>query len=138
MLRLPLKAVPASSAKVRRKPTSASSPISYPHNSPNNLDHIVKMVSRGYQQIVFQNEDWESIYSIGPWSAPRAGNDSPFNIVKVKGRAPLLCSPDGKPGFADSCGQGSRIKSFGLMEAIRYSYWKDMRFVIVLCAMMGL
>jgi hypothetical protein len=49
----------------------------------------------------------------------------------------FLRSPDRKPGFADINRETSRIKAFRLSDAIVYSYWKDMRFVLALCAMIG-
>lgn len=43
----------------------------------------------------------------------------------------LLIGSQGSPILTE------RVKSFGLKEAIIYSYFRDIRFVLVLCAMLG-
>ena len=47
-------------------------------------------------------------------------------------------SPDRKQGLADINRETSRIKSFRLRDAVVYSYWRDPRFVLVVCAMIGI
>ncbi|GER47712.1 ATP synthase protein 8 [Striga asiatica] len=63
----------------------------------------------------------------------------PLKIDADEGRrgAPILHSPDRKPGLADINRNTSRVKSVSLEDAIIYSYWGAIRFVLVLCAMIG-
>ncbi|GKV53624.1 hypothetical protein SLEP1_g60143 [Rubroshorea leprosula] len=58
--------------------------------------------------------------------------------IDYRGRTPLIRSPDKKEGLSDFLRDTSRIKGFGLREAYLYSYWKDMRFVIAMLAIIGL
>lgn len=53
------------------------------------------------------------------------------------GRAQLIRSPDRKIGLADVERPTGRIKPFTLREAIQYSYVRDTRFVLLVCALVG-
>jgi len=61
----------------------------------------------------------------------------PFEVVHSK--TPLIRSEVQKTGLFNLFGDSDhkRIKSISLKEAIRYSYLKDMRFILCLCAMLG-
>lgn len=88
------------------------------------------------QEISYRREgnDWSVLFSFLPWIAPRADiRDLPSS----SGRTPKMRSPERKPGFSDINRISSRVKSFGLKEAIVYSYWRDTRFVFVLCLLLG-
>lgn len=61
----------------------------------------------------------------------------PFTIGADSERAPLLRSPDRKTGIADIERRTERIKEFRLSDALIDSYYRDMRFVIAMCAIMG-
>jgi hypothetical protein len=82
------------------------------------------------------------LYSFEPWS-PIAAKMSqlPFqNGFLIGRRKPLLLFQDRKPGLADITNitrETSRIKSFRLVDAIMYSYFRDIRFLLVLCLALG-
>lgn len=78
------------------------------------------------------------VLSLGHWSPLRA----PY-LVKLYHSlygSRFLRSPDCKKGLSCirrlySC---SRVKSFRLSEALSYSYLRDMRFVLFICALLGI
>lgn len=75
------------------------------------------------------------LYSVGPWSAYTADkNKLPFKIAEG---GKILRSPDRKQGLADVTRETFRIKEFRLSDAIVYSYFRDMRFVLLTCLLMG-
>lgn len=55
----------------------------------------------------------------------------------MKGAAKLLFSPERIIGLADCLGGNSRIRSFGLGEALYHSYVNDLRFVLFVCLILG-
>lgn len=78
----------------------------------------------------------KAIYSMGPWLPFTANpNYLPFKIPE-RGRKTLR-SPDRKKGLADVLRDGGRVKSFRLRDAIVYSYFRDMRFVLLICLLCG-
>lgn len=67
---------------------------------------------------------WTPIYSFCPWEAYGANKRQlPLKIDEGRRGAPILRSPDRKPGFADIKRNTSRVKSVSLEDAIIYSYW---------------
>lgn len=71
------------------------------------------------------------LYSFGPWQAYAANRSQlPFEIAEVKG---ILRSAGRTSGYQPG-NLSARIKCFRLRDAIVYSYWRDMRFVLVVCA----
>lgn len=78
------------------------------------------------------------VFSFGPWGPVVANRRQlPFLMDSVRGRMPLLRSPDRKPGLADITRERSRVKEFRLQDGILYSYLRDMRFVLVICLALG-
>lgn len=75
------------------------------------------------------------VYSFGPWTATTVNRGQlPFKIAEGTGKATWLRSPDRKVGFSDI---NRETSSFRLKDAIEYSYWRDMRFALTLCAIIG-
>lgn len=79
------------------------------------------------------------VYSFAPW-CPVVPNRRmlPFLNDEVIGRKmPLLRTLDIKPGLADILRDTSRIEVFRLQDAILHSYIYYIRFLIVLCLLLG-
>lgn len=108
-------------------------PSLYPHHQPEHRGHLCQMALAGMRRVTFQRGDLVVIYSFCPWVPTTRG----LPQFHGAGRTPLLLSPNRKPGLSDINWERSRIKSFGLKEAIRYSYLNDMRFVLLVCALLG-
>ena len=119
------------------KVSSLTTPTIYPHNLPNKVVHIKRVVSMGKDRIEFsQCGGWSAVYLFAHWSPLTAWNLLPVKVCQ--GRTPLLRSPDRMAGLADITREASlRIKSFELRYAIRYSYFKDMRFILLVCSLLG-
>lgn len=78
-------------------------------------------------------------YYLGPWYAYKlARSQLPFETyARPGGRITVLGETVGKRGLPLILERSERIKEFGLGEAIKYSYLRDIRFVLVLCGMIG-
>ncbi|KAK7297738.1 hypothetical protein VNO77_47737 [Canavalia gladiata] len=102
-----------------------------------NLIYILDNALSGNNNILWSNNDWEILYTFAEWMPITAWEALPFQVVPY--RTPLIRSPVQKPGLLNVLGDSytERIKSFNLKEAIRYSYLKDLRFILCLCAMLG-
>lgn len=85
------------------------------------------------------NPSWAAQYSFYLWEPLRERRSHlPFLPFKeYVGLNPLLRSPDRQVGLKDVTRETSRVKSFGIKEALIYSYNFDLRFVLVFCAMIG-
>lgn len=108
-----------------------------PHHHLGNLIYILDNALSGNNNILWSNNDWEILYTFAEWMPITAWEALPFQVVPY--RTPLIRSPVQKPGLLNVLGDSytERIKSFNLKEAIRYSYLKDLRFILCLCAMLG-
>lgn len=107
-------------------------PLELPHHSQQKRDLIVLYGKGGMPSIPFihGSSRWKVTYSFGPWVPCTA------NLSQLRGQMSRLRSPDrvNKEVLENT----SWIKPFRLRDAIRYSYITDMRFVLALCAMIGL
>jgi len=84
---------------------------------------------------------WKARYLFSPWIPNRVARRLlPFQIYVGKDyfKDSFLLSPDRKVGLRDITRSTSRIKSFGLGEAIIYSYHRDTRFVFTLAFLIGI
>ncbi len=83
-----------------------------------------------------KGSQWVASYHFAPWEPNRAHRSLlPFQINEDR---PFIRSPDRKAGLADINRNTSRIKSFGLEQAILYSYLKDTRFVLAFSLILGI
>lgn len=108
------------------------------HSHRSTLKTMIATKPEGTSELRYNFGEWTAIYKWGQW-LPHTANlgQLPFRIEEREGRRPLLRSPDRKTGLADITRESHRIKSFRLRDAITYSYWRDLRFVLVLCALLG-
>ena len=83
----------------------------------------------GRYRIRYASRDWN------PTTVKREVDPSPSSIGG--GKLSLVRSPGRYTGFKDIRGLSSRIKTFRLSDALTYSYMKDIRFSIALCAILG-
>jgi hypothetical protein len=97
---------------------------------------MIRQAPPGAREMRLEFPSWSAVYSLYPWEAYGAElSQLPFK--RSSGRSNLVRSPDSKLGLADITRNTSRVKAFCLQNAIIYSYFKDIRFVLVLCAMIG-
>ena len=110
-------------------------PKKYPHLDLWNISFILESALRGERQCKWRCKDWELVYTYANWVPIKAWEALPFELTHF--RTPLVRTE--KPGLlaAIDNGEGGRIKSFTVREAIRYSYLRDSRFLICLCAKIG-
>lgn len=97
--------------------------ISLMHNTPPEFPLLVHNSS----------SCWFSIYSFNsPW-IPYVANQSqlPFRMDSRFVRSPE------RGGLINLFTSSSRIKGFGIREALHYSYCRDLRFVLLFCGMLG-
>lgn len=108
-----------------------------PHHDQNHLSYILDKALSGYINLLFSKNDWEVLYTFADWIPITAWEALPFEVVPS--RTPLIRSAVQKPGLLNVFGDSDseKIKSINLKEAIRYSYLKDLRFILCLCAMLG-
>lgn len=78
-------------------------------------------------------------YYLGPWQAYGVNKAAlPFKIYQTgRGRVTVMAEPRGKRGLPEVTRGSTRIKEFHLGKALMYSYLRDLRFVLVVCAMIG-
>ncbi len=103
------------------------------------LQQFMQRAPSGTSQILFHSAGgWSAAYSFAPW-VPTTANHMllPFKIAKVGQASHLVRSPDRKIGLADAGRQTSRIKEFRFFEAINYSYFRDFRFILTTCLLIG-
>lgn len=108
-----------------------------PHRYERSRLFILNEIRKQRQEVLFHGKNqWSILYSFGPW-VPYGANRSqlPFEIERREGKIPILHSPE--RGLKDLNKEISRLKSFTMREAIKYSYFKDLRFIVLLCAILG-
>lgn len=90
-----------------------------------------------------EGNDWSVFCSFLPW-VPQPAYQCLHRFCS--GGRPLMCFPnrlpDRLPGLSDinriaSAPRKGRVQSFGLQDAIIYSYCRDTRFVCIFCLMIG-
>ena len=114
-------------------------------NESSHVDRLKNAMSRARpraRQLLFRvdypryHPSWEAQYSFYLWE-PIRRRRSQLPLQEYAGLKPILRSYDRKVGLKDVTRESSRVQSFGIREALIYSYYNDMRFVTVLCAMIG-
>lgn len=78
-------------------------------------------------------------YTSHKWNPTTVVNkeETPLPSSIGERKVSLVRSPGRNTGFKDITGFTSRIKAFTLSDALNYSYVKDIRFNIALCAILG-
>lgn len=100
-------------------------------------DAVQMTLSSGNKALVIDNNGWLAIYKFGN-GIPLIFREKLTSLLVEGQRTRLLCYLDINQGLGCILREtSSRIKSFGLREAIRYSYMRDMRFILCLCGMIG-
>ena len=77
---------------------------------------------------------WVPYGLVGPWFQTNKCY-LPFSVPSSG--AKLLRSPDRQPGLQDAIGGRARIRNIGLKEALTYSYLSDLRFILLICLLLG-
>lgn len=109
-----------------------------PHHYLCNLLYILDTALSGNRYSLWRNSDgWEFLYTFAYWMPITAREALPFEVVPY--RNPLIRSAVLKPGLLNLFSDSDRgwCKSLNLKEIIRYSYLRDMRFILCLCSMLG-
>lgn len=95
----------------------------------------------GVNTVTFHYNDRSSvIYTFAPWEPLTSLNTliKKYPLDIIGNSNPLLRSPNKKIGLADVCREGTgRFKSFNLSDAIYFSYYRDIRFVVYLSIFFG-
>ncbi len=102
------------------------------------LQQKMQGVPSGKKILCHSTGGWSAAYCLRPWVPTTADhNRIPFKIPKVGKDSYLVRSPDRKIGLADSGRRTSRIKAFGLADALLHAYLRDIRFVLITCLLIG-
>lgn len=95
------------------------------------IKYVMENAPEGHTNILHRMTDEDvSEYTFAQWRPLTAKMLHPFRIDGQR-------SPDKKIGLADVFRETGRIKSFKLKHAILYSYFWDIRFVILLSIILG-
>lgn len=101
------------------------------------IKSAMRSSSEGISHITYEHgPKTKALFIFHKWIPLTAKKLHYFNILESC-KARLLRSPDGKPGLTDVFLETCRIKSFRLIDAILYSYWFDLRFVLFLSLFHG-
>lgn len=115
--------------------------LRYINRQPEHINVLkCKMQNSLDRGITYNHDNVSSIkYSFRPWHPLTVKVKFNYNYDSIDvNRTPLLETLDWrKPGLGDVFRESVRIKMFKLLDALLYSYWRDIRFIIFISLFLG-